>query len=93
MREITAGKPYLMQCVFGAHRQVWRSAYAFADLSKSLADAQAYFAAHNGPSLRKDFRQQFADAGNSPLLNDQLRQLMELHQMAEPALKDLCVKL
>lgn len=98
VREFTAGKPYLLQCVFGScrHRlltQVWRTTGAFAYLPKSLVDAQAHFAALEGTSQQKDFWWQFTDAGRSPLLNDQLKQLMELHQMAEPALQDLCIRL
>lgn len=60
VKEIIAGKPFLLQCVFDAHRrpllmQLWRSANTLSDLPKSLADAQEYFATHDGPPSRRPF--------------------------------------
>ena len=63
------------------------------DLPKSLADAQAFTPALGDQSFQKGFWDQFGTTGRTPLLADQLRQLMELHRMGEPALQDLSIKL
>ena len=39
------------------------------------------------------FWAQFEAPERSPLLVEQLKQLMELHRMAAPAMKDLCIRL
>lgn len=95
---IADGKPYLLQSVFGGNRfalltRVWRSSGAFADLPRSASDAARYFASQEGHAEQRLFWAQFQAPEHPPLLNNQLKQLMELHRMAEPAMKDLCVKL
>jgi hypothetical protein len=95
---IVDGKPYLLQSVFGGNRfalltWVWCSAGAFADLPKSAADAARFFAAQEGWVDQRLFWAQFQAPEHPPLLNNQMKQLMELHRMAEPVMKDLCVKL
>jgi hypothetical protein len=84
--------------VFGANgkqelTQVWRAAGAFLDLPKSLAGAQAYTLAPGDNSFRKEFWDQFGDTGLTLLLSERMKQLMELHRMAGPALQDLSVRL
>jgi hypothetical protein len=77
VKKIAAGKPYLLQCVFGNGRrlltQLWRSANVLSDLWKSLANAHAFFVAHGSPPEQKDIWEQFSEADNTPLLNDQLK--------------------
>ena len=95
---IADGKPYLLQSVFGGNRfafltRVWRSPGAFADLSRSAADAAKFFTAQEGRAEQMLFWAQFQAPEHPPLLNNQMKQLMELHRMAEPVMKDLCIKL
>jgi hypothetical protein len=95
---ILNGKPYLLQCVFGDGRfkaltQVWRSAGACVDLQKSAADAKQFYASRGEGEEARVFWAQFEAPERPPLLNEQLKQLLELHRMAEPALKDLCIRL
>ena len=73
--------------------RVWRSAGAFADLPKSAADATRFFTGQEGWAEQRLFWVQFQAPEHPPLLNNQMKQLMELHRMAEPVMKDLCVKL
>lgn len=84
--------------MFGARRrreltQVWCTAGVFSDLLKSLADAQAFTPAPGDPSHQKEFWDQFPATGRTLLLIGQLKQLMELHRMGEPALQDLSINL
>ena len=49
VKAITDGKPYSLQCAFGGGRfafltQVWHSSGIFADLQKSAADADKFYA-------------------------------------------------
>jgi hypothetical protein len=44
-------------------------------------------------SFRKEFWDQFEDSNRTPFLADKMKQLIELHRMAVPALQDLSVKL
>ena len=63
------------------------------DLPKSLADAQAFTPAPGDHSFQKEFWDQFGTTGRTPLLAEQLKQLMELHRMGGPTLQDLSIKL
>jgi hypothetical protein len=63
------------------------------DLPKSLVDAQAFTPASRDHSFQKEFWDQFGTTSRTPLLADQLKQLMELHRMGGPTLQDLSVKL
>jgi hypothetical protein len=95
---ILSGKPYLLQCVFGDDRfkaltQVWRSVGAGLDLQKSAADAKQFYASRGEGDEARVFWAQFGAPERTPLLNEQLKQLLELYKVAEPAMKDLCIRL
>jgi DNA repair exonuclease SbcCD ATPase subunit len=58
--QIAAGKPFLLQTIFGGPRyalltRLWSSPDAFADLSKSAADAAQFFRAQEGHTTEKLF--------------------------------------
>ena len=65
----------------------------FADLPKSIVDAAEFFEAQEGNATEKLFWSQFLAPEHPPPLNDQLKQLVELHWMAGSAMKDLIVQL
>ncbi|KAI5021629.1 hypothetical protein ZWY2020_058359 [Hordeum vulgare] len=97
-KKIADGKPYLLQCVFGGNRfafltRLWHSPCAFMDLPRSAADTTKHHAAQDGDVERRLFGAQFRTPEPNPLLVYQMKQLMELHRMAEPAMKDLCIRL
>ena len=56
---------------------------AFADLPRSVSDAAAFYQAEEGNSTEKVFWSQYAEAGHPVPLSDQLKQLVELHKVAE----------
>ena len=64
---------------------------AFADLPRSLSDAAAFYRAEEGSSMEKVFWSQYAEAGHPVPLSDQLKQPVELHKVAEQAMKGLIV--
>ena len=66
---------------------------AFADLPCSVSDAVAFHRAEEGSSTEKVFWPQYAEAGHPVPLSDQLKQLVELHKVAEQAMKGLIVRL
>ena len=95
-KAILDGKPYSLQCIFGDSKfelltQVWRSSGACSDLQKDLADAKQFYASRGEGDEARLFWAQFEAPERSPLLVEQLKQLMELHRMAELAMKDLCI--
>ena len=60
VKQIAAGKPYLLRCVFGDVRsaqltQIWRSLDAFMDLPRSAADACQYYGSLEGDAEQKAF--------------------------------------
>ena len=63
----------------------------FADLPRSVSDAAAFYRAKEGSSTEKVFWFQYAEAGHPVPLSDQLKQLVELHKVAEQAMKGLIV--
>ena len=69
-----------------------RSSGAFADLPRSVSDAAAFYRAEEGISKKKVFWSQYAEAGHPVPLSDQLKQLVELHKVAEQAMKGLIVR-
>ena len=73
--------------------QVWHSLGIRADLQKSAADANKIYASRAEDDEARLFWAQFESPERSPLLIEQMKQLMELHRMAEPAMKDLCIRL
>ena len=70
---------------------MWSSPVAFVDLLKSVADAARFFRAQEGNSTEKLFWSQFPAPEHPTPLNDQLKQLTELHRVAGLAMKDLIV--
>ena len=66
---------------------------AFTDLPRSVSDAAAFYRAEEGSSTEKVFWSQYAEAGCPVPLSDQLKQLVELHKVAEQAMKGLIVRL
>ena len=64
-----------------------------ADLPCSISDAAQFYLTEEKKSAEKDFWSQYL-APNYPVpFIDQLKQLVELHQAAELAMKDLVVRL
>ena len=61
------------------------------DLSRSATDAARNFASQEGDAKHILFWAQFQAPEHPPLLSKQMKQLMELHRMVEPSMKDLCV--
>ena len=66
---------------------------AFADLPRSVFDAAAFYRAEEGSSMEKVFWSQYAEAGHPVPPSDQLKQLVELHKVAEQAMKGLIARL
>ena len=73
--------------------RIWSSPGAFADLPRSVSDAAAFYRAEEGSSTEKVFWSQYAEAEHPVPLSDQLKQLVELHKVAEQAMKGLIVRL
>lgn len=95
---MATGKQYLLQCVFGGNRyafltKIWSSAHAFTNLPHGAADVAKHFATHDGDAEQRLFWAQFETPELNPSLSYHMKQLMELHRIAEPAMKDLCVHL
>ena len=67
--------------------------WAFADLPRSISDAALFYRTEEKKSAGRDFWSQYL-APNYPVpFIDQLKQLVELHQAAELAMKRLVVRL
>ncbi|KAE8789288.1 hypothetical protein D1007_36538 [Hordeum vulgare] len=91
---MATGKPYLLWCVFGGNRfaflmRIWHSEDAFTNLPQNAADAAKYFAAQDGDAEQRSFWAQFEAPEANPNLSYKMNQLLELHRMAERAMKDL----
>ena len=71
--------------------RIWSSPGAFADLPCSVADAAEFFRAEEGSSTKKLFRSQYLAPEHPVPFSDQLKQLTELHRVAELAMKDIIV--
>ena len=66
---------------------------AFADLPRSVSDVAKFFRAQEGSLTEKLFRTQYAAPEHPVPFTDQLKQLVELHRVAELAMKDLIIRL
>jgi hypothetical protein len=64
---------------------------AFADLPRSVSDAAEFYQAEGGDSTEKLFWTQYATPEHPVSFTDQLKQLVELHRVAELAMKDLMI--
>ena len=98
MKKIAAGKAFFMQSKnikvnYLLLTRIRSSPGAFADLPRSVSDAAAYYRAEEGSSMEKVFWSQSAKAEHSVPLSDQLKQLVELHKVAEQAMKGLIARL
>jgi len=98
VKKIAAGKAFIMQSKhvkvnYLLLTRVWSSPGAFADLPRSASDVAAYYRAEEGSSTEKVFWSQYAEAGHLVPLSDQLKQMVELHKVAEQAIKGLVVRL
>ena len=96
--QIAAGKPFLLQSIFGGRRytllnRLWSAPDAFADLPRSAANAAEYFRAQEGNTTEKLFWSQYLAPERPALLNNQMMQLAELHRMSGLAMKDIIVRL
>ncbi|XBI27191.1 hypothetical protein VPH35_051712 [Triticum aestivum] len=89
-RRIAASKAFYSKRFLYSSR---RNSKAFADLPCSISDAAQFYRAEEKKSMEKHFWSQYL-APNYPVpFVDQLKQLIELHQMAELAMDDLVVRL
>ncbi|KAI5019160.1 hypothetical protein ZWY2020_044048 [Hordeum vulgare] len=98
VKQMATGKPYLLHCSFGGNRfafltRIWRSVGAFTNLLQSVVDAAKYYAANDGDPEQWLFGVQFEAPEANPSPSYQIKQLLEPHRMAEPAMKDVCVRL
>ena len=98
MKKIAAGKAFFMQSKhvdvdYVLLTRIRSSPGAFADLPRSVSDAAAFYRAEEGSSTEKVFWSQYAEAGHPVPPSDQLKQLVELHKVAEQAMKGLIVRL
>ena len=64
---------------------------AFADLPCSVSDAAEFFRAGEGSSTEKLFWSQYAKPEHPVSFTNQLKQLVELHRVAELAMKDVMI--
>ena len=98
VKKIAAGKAFFMQSKhvkvnFLLLTRIRSSPGAFADLPHSVSDAAVFYRAEEGSSTEKVFWSQYAEAGHPVPLSDQLKQLVELHKVAEQAMKGLIVRM
>ena len=88
VKKIAAGKAFFMQSKhvkvnYLLLTRIWSSPGAFANLPRSMSDAAAFYRAGEGSLTEKVFWSQYAEAGHPVPLSDQLKQLVELHKVAE----------
>ena len=98
LKKIASGKAFFMQSKhvdvdYVLLTRIRSSPGAFADLPRSVSDAAALYRAEEGSTREKVFWSQYAEAGHPVPLSDQLKQLVELHKVAEQAMKGLIVRL
>ena len=65
----------------------------FTDLPRSVSDAAEFYRAEEGMSTEKLFWSQYLGPEHPVPFSDQLKQSVELHKLAELAMKDLIVRL
>jgi hypothetical protein len=98
LKKIASGKAFFMQSKhvdvdYVLLTRIRSSLGAFADLPRSVSNAAAFYRAEEGSSTEKVFWSQYAEAGHPVPLSDQQKQLVELHKVAEQAMKGLIVRL
>ena len=97
-RKIAAGKAFSMQSKYVKRKyllltRIRSSPGAFADLLRSVSDAVECFRAKEGSPMEKLFWSQYLVPEHPVSFTDQLKQLVELHRVAELAMKDLIIRL
>ena len=97
-KKIAEGKAFFMQSKhveesFLLLTRIRSSPGAFADLPRSISDAAEFYRAEEGSSTEKLFWSQYTGAEHPMPLSDQLKQLVELHNAAEQAMRDLIVRM
>ena len=98
VKKIAAGKAFIMQSkhvkeTFLLLTRIWSSPGAFADLPRSISDAAEFYRAEEGSSTEMLFWSQYLAPEHPVPFSDQLKQLVELHRVAELAMKDLIIRL
>ena len=98
LKKIASGKAFFMQSKhvnvnYLTLTRIRSSPGAFADVPRSVSDAAAFYRGEEGSSTEKVFRSQYAEAGHPVPPSDQLKQLVELHKVAEEAMNGLIVRL
>ena len=71
--------------------RIWSCPGAFVDLPHSVSDVAEFFRAREGNSMEKLFWSQYVVLEHPVPFADQLKQLVELHRVAELAMKDLII--
>ena len=87
-RKIAAGKAFSMQSKYVKKKyllltRIQSSLGAFADLPRSVSDAAEFLRAEEGSSTEKLFWSQYLAPEHPVPFSDQLKQLVELHRVAE----------
>ena len=98
VKKIATGKSFIMQSkhvkeTFLLLTRVWSSLGAFADLPSSVSDAAEFYRAEEGSSTEKLFWSQYTGTEHPMPLSGRLKQLVELHKVAELAMRDVIVRL
>ncbi|XBH75217.1 hypothetical protein VPH35_102014 [Triticum aestivum] len=98
LKKIAAGNAFFMQSKnvkvnYLLLTRIRSSPRAFTYLPRSASDAAAFYRAQEGSSMEKVFWSQYAEAGHPVPLSDQLKQLVELHKVAEQAMRGLIERL
>ena len=88
MKKIAAGKAFFMQSKnikvnYLLLTRIRSSPGAFTDLPRSVSNAAVFYRAEEGSSTEKVFWSQYVEAGHPMPMSDQLKQLVELHKVAE----------
>ena len=88
IKKIVVGKEFFMKSKnikvnYLLLTRIRSSPGAFVDLPRSVSDAATFYRAEEGSSMEKVFWSQYAEAEHPVPLSDQLKQLVELHKVAE----------
>ena len=62
-------------------------------MPRSVSDAALFYQAEDGSSMEKLFWSQYAEAEHPVPMSDQLKQMAELHKVADQAMKGFIVRL
>ena len=98
MKKIAVGKAFYMQrkhvkVNYLLLTRIRSSLGAFADLPRSVSDAAHFYQAEEGSSTEKLFWSQYTGTEHLIPMSDQLKQLVELHKVAEQAMRGLIARM